>query len=426
MSITSLPTELIESIAHHLDVATSQSLRLVSSTFEQQSLHVFRDRFFRARILQWTKASFDKLLDITAHPTFGKALRWLHIDATPRHAIALWQLRKRISEAEVISNDPNGILFRSEMQEQYIADEKVAQNQTTFFNETRYDQKCLRSVFEKLGQLDGLTFAYEGMDKKYGKFGRRYCESSQHEMSRPFVSTMAAIAASGVRIKTIKMHPTLTHGAVGIGRLESLAPSLRKFDIAFEHLNTLELELRDWRHLDTGFELETTRAPFVVRFLAKARNLRHLSLGCYSSFDDDLLGDMARHCTFARLETCTLKYFRPHDAFDLFLFLKPSNSTLRALSLQHICLRGHGVVWWDVFAQMISSPDMLPNLETLHLFKLWARSGVRSWQNESLGTPGNKQLWKDELFWYEVDVDERAGPPWHLASVAYPFIGMRT
>jgi hypothetical protein len=434
MSITLLPTELIETIAIYLDIATSRSLRLVSSFLERQSLHVFRDRFFRTRTIQWTKASFDNLLEITAHLTFGAALHDLNIDATPRHSIALWQLRKRISEAEAISSDPGGVLFKSEMQEKYIADEKEAKDLTTFFNETRYDQKCLRTVFEKLGRLDSLTFAYKGMDKKYGKFGRRYCESSQHEMSRPIVSAMAAIAKSGIHIKCICLHPTLTHGAVSIGRLESLAPSLGYFDAAFEHLEILDLELRDWRYPDTGFELESTRAPFVVRFLAKARNVRHLKLGCYSSLDDDLFGDMARHCVFSKLETCTLKHFRLHNALDLPLFLRSCCSTLTSLSLHHIFLRDDSATWPSVFTQLACADDILKNLETLYLAKLFLRSGARvdfsevnyDRQEQLFGAPGNRDLWRDELLWYGDGVLETTGPPWHLAAVAYPFMGMRT
>jgi hypothetical protein len=216
--------------------------------------------------------------------------------------------------------------------------------------------------------------------------------------------------------------------------LESLAPSLRYFDAAFEHLEILDLELRDWRYPDTGFELESTRAPFVVRFLAKARNVRHLKLGCYSSLDDDLFGDMARHCIFGKLETCTLKHFRLHKALDLPLFLRSCCSTLTSLSLHHIFLRDDSATWSSVFTQLAWSDDILQNLETLYLAKLFLRSGARvdfseenyDRQEQLFGAPGNRDLWRDELLWYGDGVLETTGPPWHLAAVAYPFMGMRT
>jgi hypothetical protein len=304
MSLASLPTELIESIALYLDLLSSCSLRLASSSLRQQSLHVFRDRFYHKRSISWTRTDLDRLVEISEHENFGPALQQLVVDATPQHSISLWQLRKRISEADPIFSEPDGVFFKSDLQEMYIEEEKEAKKLATFFNETRYDHKCLLAVFGQAQRLESIIFRYKGMDKKYGKFGRRYCESSQHEMSRPFVSTMAVIAASGVRLKEVTIHHVDHYGAVSIGRLESVAPSLRNFASIFESLERLELDLRDWRHPDEGFELENGRAPFVVRFLAKARNVRHLSLGCYSSLQDDLIGEMARHCTFT--SACTV------------------------------------------------------------------------------------------------------------------------
>jgi len=251
MSLASLPTELIEAITSHLDLSASRSLRLVSSTLKQQSLHVFRDLYFRTRTLQWTKQDLKNLLDISKHTTFGNALRQLVVDATPKHSTSMWQLRKRISEADAIFSEPHGVFFKSELQERYIAEEKDATESATFFNESRYDQKCLRAAFDTIDQLESVTFMYTGMEKTYGKFGRRYCESSQHEMSRPFVSTMMAVAASGIRVKKICTHKQFNYGAVSVGRVESLAPFLRNFDGVFEKLEQLELNLRDWRCPDS-------------------------------------------------------------------------------------------------------------------------------------------------------------------------------
>jgi hypothetical protein len=434
MSLASLPTELIETIATHLDLSSSRCLRFVSSSLRQQSLHVFRDLYFRNRSVQWTKKDLDSLVEISGHEAFGTALQHLIINATPKHSISLWQLRKRISEADAIFSESSGLFFKSDLQEQYIAEEKEATEVATFFNETRYDQKCLRAVFARIKRLEKITFEYEGMEKKYGKFGRRYCESSQHEMSRPFVSTMTALAASGTHVREICTGDHFNYGAVSIGRLESLAPYLCNFDAVFEKLERLELNLRDWRYPDTGFELETSRAPFVVRFLAKARNVRHLDIGCYSSLDNDLISGLARHCTFEKLETCKLAYFRVQNASDLFGLLAPSNATLRHLSLSHVVLRDQEMSWADLVNHLASSSDILPGMECLSLSKLFTKIGSRlrdmslgAEETMHLGAKGHVSMWRDEVPFYTQRFTESAsGPAWHLGAVAYPFIGMRT
>lgn len=219
MSLASLPTELIECIAAYLDLSASCSFRLSCSSLKQQSLHVFRDHFFRKRSVSWTRHNLHRLVEISEHVDFGPAMQHLHIDATPQHSISLWQLCRPLFEANAIFGDVEGIVFKSELQELYAEKEKEAKALATFFNKTRYDEKCLRTAFSKVQRLESIVFGYEGMDKNYGKFVRRYCESSQHEMSRPFVSTMAAVAASGIRIKQIAVDPSNDYGAVTIGRL---------------------------------------------------------------------------------------------------------------------------------------------------------------------------------------------------------------
>jgi hypothetical protein len=433
MSLASLPTELIESIATHLDLSGFCSLRLASHSLEERLLHVFRESFFRTRSLSWTKFDLDRFVEVSAHPDFGPALRHLCINATPHFSILLWQLRKRISESDAIHSGPNGVVFQSELQEQYIQDEKKAADFATFLNETRYDHKCLRTVFDKIRTLESIVFRYVGMDKKYGKFGRRYCESSQHEMSRPFVSTMAAVASSGVLIKEISIHPIYNYGAVSIGRLESLAPSLRNFDTTFQKLEKLELNLRDWRYPDTGFELESTRAPFVVRFLMKTHNVKHLSLSCYSSLDDNLVGELARSCSFNNLVTCRLSHFRLHNALDLSQLLLPSSTTLRGLEISHVVLRDENLDWAGLFCHLAASEDGLQTLERMRLTKLFTRSGSRlcygDGENTDLvtGAEGVIGSWRGELLARINQLREGTwGPAWHLAAVQYPFIGMQT
>jgi hypothetical protein len=432
MSLTCLPTELIESVVTHLDLSAFCSFRLVSTSLEKQSLHVFRDRFFRRRLILWAKQDLEKLREISAHAAFGTALRHLSINATPRYSISLWQLRKRISEADAIFSEPNGVFFKSELQEQYIEIDKEAKELSTYFKETRYDQKCMQVVFDKVQNLESIEFGYEGMDKKYGKFARRYCESSQYEMSRPFVSTMAAIAASGLQVKSISMHCRHHYGAISIGRLESLAPSLGIFGAAFEKLETLHLSLRDWRIPEDGFELESNRAPFVVRFLSKARNVKHLSLDCYSVFDNDLLGEMARNCMFAKLITCQLAHFRLHKASDLLRLFESASSTIVELSLSNIELRDNEVTWADLFSHVATSDEVLPGMKWMKFVKLFSNGGLEQrfhygWRPYELvvGTRTATSYWREELL---AHIDRFSssmfGPARHLAAVAYPFVGM--
>jgi hypothetical protein len=433
MSLTSLPTELVESIANHLDIAAFCSLRLASPSLKERLLHVFRERFFRTQSLSWTKSSLDRFVKVSENSDFGRALKHLCINATPQFSILLWKSRKRISERDAILSEADGVVFQSELQEQYMHDEKKAAEFATFLNETRYDHKCLRIVFKKIQSLESIVFQYVGMDKKYAKFGRRYCESSQHEMSRPFVSTMAAVASSGIIVKEISIHPIYNYGAISIGRLESLAPSLQDFDTAFRKLEKLELNLRDWRYPDTGFELESTRAPFVVRFLMKAHNVKYLSLNCYSSLDDNLVGELARHCTFANLVTCELSHFRLYDALDLVQLLRPSSATLKGLEISHVVLRDEGLDWASLLCHLAASDDALQTLEWMKLVKLFTRSGSRLCfgDNEKselvTGVKGLVGSWRDELLAHTNQLREATwGPAWHVAAVAYPFIGIKT
>ena len=434
MSLITLPTELVEHVALHADCATLQSIRLSCWSLTRQTLRIFKVRFFRKRRLRWTKGDFDILLSIAGHSELGSALQHLTIDATPRHSINLWHTRKRLSEAQAIFGPYHASSAKSPLEQKYAEDGKVAEDVATFFTETRYDQKCLSNIFAKLGDLDSIVFEYEGMDKKYSKFGRRYCESSQLEMSRPFVSTMAAIAASKICVKAISLHHIHNHGAVSIGRLESLAPLLRNFDSAFEKLEVLNLNLRDWRFPDAGFELDTRRAPFVVRFLAKAKNIKVLNLSCYSSLEEDLLGEMARHCIFTRLERCKLSLFKVNNAADLTTFLDHSSNSLESLSLHHMVLRDEDSTWPQILRQLALCSTTLPALEEVELVNLFSRMGSGLMYDEfgektrvTVGVKGTAGKWRvDLLDRVNGFAEGSSGPAWHLSAVAYPFVGLRT
>ena len=431
MSLTSLPTELIEQIVSYSDLASSRSIRLICTSITRQTQHIFKLQFFRTRTLRWTKDAFDTLLEITDHKDFGNALQNLNVDATPRHSIHLWRIQKQLSEAQAIFGPYNTNSVKFVLSQKCADDTKVAEEFTTFFNETRYDQKCLSKVFTKLGTLDSIIFEYEGMDKKYSKSSRRYCESSQHEMSRPFVSTMAAIAASNIRIQAISVHHSRNYGAVSIGRLESLAPLLRNFDLAFERLEVLKLNLRDWRSPDSGFELDSHRTPLMVRLLAKARNIKVLDLSCHSTLEDDLFEEMARCCTFAHLETCRLSLFRIGKASDLVTFLAPSSSTLKSLGLNHLILCDPESSWQQLLEHLASLPSLLTSLERLELFNVFGENGATMMFNETVQlVVGSKNVagrWKEELL-DQMDAFNlgRITTAWFLITVAYPFVGLHT
>ena len=422
MALTILPTELIENITNNLSLAAFRSIRLVCRLLRDQSFHHFKERFFRRRSLTWTEESFQKALAVTLHPYFSDALQELVIDATPRHTIRLWIL-------EVANAESRGPLCETE----HPAAKQEAETLAKYWNETRFDQKTLVKMFEKIKMLQSITFCYEGINRRYGKFARRYCERSQNEMSRPFVSTMYAITASGITVRNIYADEEMMYGAVSIGRLESLSPILSKFDHAFEQLRTLNLNLRDWRHPEEGFEPLIGKTPFVVRFLAKCKNIRSLELSCYSMLEEDIFAEMAQHCHYPHLEYCKLSLFRILAMDDLLTFLYPAKESLQSLSLNHVVLRDDDAEWPDLMNCLALELD---GLQWMHLKNLFTRLGARiEFRGAVSGTsivagpwsitvvqPRLQAKLQDQA---EQVVSGNSGPAWYLAPVAYPFIGLR-
>ncbi|KAJ8115335.1 hypothetical protein OPT61_g2987 [Boeremia exigua] len=375
-TLSSLPAELIQHVSLYLDVPTFRALRLTASRYHHQTAHTFKKNFFITRHLQWTEFSLQRLVTISEHPDLGKACQHLVIDATPHHALLLWKMRRRSADAghmTPITDDEDGSKLIKKLNEDYDVLQQKAEEVARWFNETRFDVKCLTTAFSRLQSLQSVTFAYQGMGAEYSKFRRRYCEVSQLEMSRPVISTLAALAASGAKIGHVGIHEESKHGAISIGRLESLAPSLRCFDAAFENLETLQLNLRDWRSPDTGFEIEQIRAPFVVRFLAKCRNVRVLELSCYSALEEDLFGALARTCRFNKLQRCRLESFRITHASDLMEFLAPCSDTLEDLQLQHILNTDPETTWAAIFTSLADSPSCLAKLRSFVVARLFSQ-----------------------------------------------------
>ncbi|KAJ4299438.1 Protein-lysine N-methyltransferase efm4 [Kalmusia sp. IMI 367209] len=417
--LLSLPTELVEHITDHLDVDSFRSFRLVSHSLNQQSLHQFRQRFFRKRTVAWTSESLNRLTQITSDLYFGRSVRHLVIDATPRFAIRLWELEKGIIEADLQQD----LDRRNDVQARYGEVEARFEQATKFWNETRHDRKSLTSVFQHLGRLQSIIFAYDGMKKNFLLFGRRYCESSQNEMSRPFVSTLAAVAMSKLIVQTITIDPRRRYGAVSTGRLESLSPLLSRFDEIFLGLKVLKLNIRDWRSPDDGFEMPGGKAPFLVRFLSKLRNLKSLDLSCFSSLEENILSEMAQHCKYPRLETCRLHLFKIREVDDLLRFLEPAHGSLKSLALNHCVLRSAD---WSQIMVRIASDLRVEHLELNDLFtRLGARVGFDGTMRRTLVL--EEPDFKNELT-RQSDriITGNWGPAWHLAAVAYPFIGLHT
>jgi hypothetical protein len=98
------------------------------------------------------------------------------------------------------------------------------------------------------------------------KFYRRYCERSQLEMSPLFVSIMAVLASSKLQVSHIYLDKESPYGAISTRRLGALAPNLLAFDHAFARLETLQLNLRDWRPVDERFELESSGSAVCCEF----------------------------------------------------------------------------------------------------------------------------------------------------------------
>lgn len=417
--LSELPTELIEHITDHLDVDSFRSFRLVSHSLNNQSLHAFRQRFFRTRTITWTPESLDGLKNIIADPYFGRSLQDLVVDATPRFAIQLWELEKVMIEADLQQDQDR----RNDIQASYSEMENAHEEVSRFWNETRHDRKTLTTVFEHLGRLQSIVFAYDGMKKNFLLFGRRYCEGSQNEMSRPIVSTLAAIAMSKLIVQTITIDSQRRYGALSTGRLESLSPLLPRFDDIFLGLKVLKMNIRDWRSPDDGFEMPVGKASFLVRFLSKLRNLENLDLSCFSSLEGNILSELAQHCKYPRLKRCRLHLFKIPDVDDLIRFLEPAHAWLKSLALNHCILRNGD--WGQAMNDIASEL----RLERIELSDLFTPTGARV---------GFDRTMRRKLVLEEPDVKYRLmvqsnrlidgnwGPAWHLAAVAYPFIGLHT
>lgn len=144
MALNTLPAEMVEIITNYLDIVDFRSLRLVNSSLNQQSLHPFKERFFQQKTLTWTIDKLNVLLEIVQHDYFGDALQDLIIDATPRHAIRLWELKKQIQDLPQSDTD-----VRPQLLVAYDDLAAHADKMATFWKETQQDQKLLTTIFQQ-------------------------------------------------------------------------------------------------------------------------------------------------------------------------------------------------------------------------------------------------------------------------------------
>jgi hypothetical protein len=415
MSLATLPTELIDNITSHLDLASFRCLRLTSPSLNQQTLHPFKERFFEQFTLKWDLARFQTLLSISQHPYFGDALQHLYIDATPHFSATFWKLTKQLQDAE---RDNPSISISPE---RHQAAQKAADRRNQFWNQAPEDVNTLITIFQHAKNLRAITFAYDGLEKKYSQFARRYCENSQLEMSRPVVHTLRAIALSPfLHLSSFSICPTRKHGAVSIGRLETLSPLLSRFDDAFSRLTVLKMNLRDWRSREEGFEDPPGRVPFVVRFLAKCRGVRELEVSCFSGLEGDVVvGYMAEYCEWRELRSVKLGLFRVFDMDDLVKLLGKSRACLKHLVLEHVCLKDGRRDWAD-FLRALAGGRFAEGHPV-------ARVDDASYGSSLVQVGGKGDVLPGKAFAGELrELAENVGRmgwgiPWFKAVVGYPF-----
>ncbi|ORY14091.1 hypothetical protein BCR34DRAFT_480132 [Clohesyomyces aquaticus] len=419
MGLATLPTELVETIASHLSLPDFRCFRLTSPPLNRQSLQLFRSRFFRRRSITWTTEDLRCLLDISWHPDFGLALHDLVVDATPKYAIQLWDLKNKMYE----SRHDSGLKTLYWM-EYDLLNEK-ADNSFRYWNETRHDQQTLTAIFQRLKQINSITFCYDGVHRWYG-FGNhkdKYCESSQNEMSRPFVSTLAAIAASGILVHELSVHKERNHGAISVGRLESISPLLPRLDCALETLSALKLDLRDWRRPTEGFEPPPGKLPIAVRILSRCRNLRKLELSWFSTLERNMFTQAVKHCHLTTLEVCRLELLHV-NLEDLMAFLGPSKKNLRDLSLTHVVLRDVDSQWPELLRRFATEL----HLQRLSFMSVFSHTSENVAFLDSTSEPpwfgiqfSGPKIREKLLEHAETLVIGDWGAPWHHASTAYPF-----
>ncbi|PVH95897.1 hypothetical protein DM02DRAFT_136859 [Periconia macrospinosa] len=359
MTLSALPSELVTCVTEHLDISSFRSFRLVCSPLQVQSLHCFKRRFFQKQTIEWTLHSLQQFQEIS-ESHFGAALKDLVIDATPRFALKSAQLYDLLSLHEDYES-------KKALESGWLQVEAEKDRMASFWNETRQDVKILTSVFGRIGALRSITFAYDRA-KLSARGLYEFTRNSQREMSRPFVSTLAAVAIANLTVSAIITDPIRKQGAVSVGRLETVSPILIPHEDVFLRLEVLKLTLREFRRPNEGFALPIGKPPFWVRLLSKFKHLRTLDLSFCTIFQENSLRHMAKHCRYSHLEHCRLSAFQLHNAEDLLAFLSHAKDTLQSLSIDRTINMGEPWSWAEAWSRLAVEFPYLNQLELKDLF----------------------------------------------------------
>jgi len=351
--LVELPTELVENIAYNLPLLEIRNLRLTCRSIRDQIAHPFKDRFFRRRHITLTTPSLESLIEVARHPQFGPALNHLFINATPIYEKQVTAIEKKIRDAHL----DTGLRRLLETERDLLERRKSTVLQS--FNNGA-DRKLLSLAFLIIRHLRSITFIYEGfnaMDPEDAMYHMRRC---QNEMSRPFMTTMSAIAFSGLTIEAITATEEQRYGFVCIGKMRFMAWQYSNLRHAFANLKVLKLDLRDWMSPTRGWLPGLEKSPNVAQLLSRMPNLRELDLSChvYSSREEDVFTDVGTMVRLPHLERCTLGLIVAKEQ-SLLRFLNSARKTLKHLTLRNTVLVAGS---WTSFLESLTKTLSLESL----------------------------------------------------------------
>lgn len=392
-----LPTELVENIAYSLPLSDLRNFRLTCSSMRDQALHPFKDRFFRRRTITVTADSLKGLIDVAGHPQIGSALRDLVIDATPQLEKKYTDCQRRIRDAQL----DDGLRQLLDIELRLINEDRV---KLSDFAKSGQDRKLLALAFMVIGRLHSIAFAYDGFNESEAEDAMYHLRRAQTEMSRPFVSTIAAIAFSGLAVEEITVQNHRRSGFVSIGKLKFSSTQYSQLRPALAHLRVLKLDLRDWLYAPARWMVSVEIPPFVARFLSRVTELRELDLSChiYSSRKEDVFTEIANMVRLPHLVKCTLGLILAKEE-NLLRFLQASKTSLKHLTLRN-CVIVTGC--WRTFLESLANTI---DLERLTLDNLYENEHVALLGNDKipavdLERPGLKEKILSHARGYELSM----------------------
>ncbi|KAF2502716.1 hypothetical protein BU16DRAFT_521407 [Lophium mytilinum] len=363
-----LPTELVENIAYTLPLPDVKNLRLACRSIRDQIQHPFKDRFFRRKHINLTSESLKGLIEVARHPQLGPALSHLFINATPAFEKQITAIGNKIRAAYI----DTGLRYLLEKERDLLEKEKptILESFTS-----GADRKLLSLAFLIIRHLRTITFSYDALDSMEPQDAMYHMRRCQTEMSRPFMTTMSAIAFSGLTVDEITVSKEHRYGFVTIGKMRFRAWQYSNLGHALANLRVLKIDLRDWMSPARGWTPGLEKTPNVARLLSRTPSLRELDLSChvYSSREEDVFEDVGKMVRLPYLEKCTLGLILAKEQ-SLLRFLKASHRTLKHLTLRNAVLVSGR---WSSFLESVPATLDLESLvldnlyqdETIVLFK---------------------------------------------------------